>query len=131
MRVPFLIVTFAAMVGLGHWAYSQNLDTQASIRAVQALQDQIGAERERLDRLEEEWAYQRRPDRLRALVDLNFERLQLIPMTPQHFGTAREVGPRPRIDPNVDLVADAILADILQSSGSSRAVPSQLGEVAE
>ena len=64
MRVSFMIVTFAAVVGLGHWAYSQNIDTQASIRAVQALQDQIGAERERLDRLEEEWAYQRRPDRL-------------------------------------------------------------------
>lgn len=127
MRVSFMIVTFAAVVGLGHWAYSQNIDTQASIRAVQALQDQIGAERERLDRLEEEWAYQRRPDRLRALVDLNFERLQLIPMTPQHYGAVSEIGPRPR----VDLVADAILADILQSSGSSRAVQSQAEEADE
>ncbi|MEL6531740.1 MAG: cell division protein FtsL [Pseudomonadota bacterium] len=127
MRVSFMIVTFAAVVGLGHWAYSQNIDTQASIRAVQALQDQIGAERERLDRLEEEWAYQRRPDRLRALVELNFERLQLIPMTPQHYGAVSEIGPRPR----VDLVADAILADILQSSGSSRAVQGQAEEAEE
>ena len=116
-----ILVTFAAtasMVGFGYWAYSQSLATQESLDDVAALQSEIGELRERLEVLQDEWAYLNRPDRLRALADMNFDRLGLIQMTPQHFGRVTEVAPP---EP-VDLVADAILADILQSSASMRVV---------
>ncbi|MEN0079277.1 MAG: cell division protein FtsL [Pseudomonadota bacterium] len=116
MRVVITLAATLGMVGLGYWAYSQSLETQASLDAVADLQEQIGAERERLEKLQDEWAYLNRPDRLRALADLNFDRLQLIQMTPQHFGDVTEV-PAP---PPTDAIADAILADILQSSASLR-----------
>jgi hypothetical protein len=80
-----------AVIGLGYWAYHQNILTQHSIREVEQLQRQIGIERERLSVLRAEWAYLNRPDRLRELADLNFERLGLMPMTPEHFGDVHQV----------------------------------------
>ncbi|WJY21468.1 cell division protein FtsL [Fontisubflavum oceani] len=80
-----------AVIGLGYWAYHQNILTQHSIREVEQLQRQIGVERERLSVLRAEWAYLNRPDRLRELADLNFERLGLMPMTPEHFGDVHQV----------------------------------------
>jgi hypothetical protein len=80
-----------AVIGLGYWAYSQTILTQAAIRDVERLQAQIGAESERLSVLRAEWAYLNRPDRLRELVDFNFERLQLLPMVPEQFGAVAEL----------------------------------------
>jgi len=94
-----------AVIGLGYWAYHQTILTQAAIRDVERLQQEIGAERERLSILRAEWAYLNRPDRLRELVDFNFERLQLLPMVPEQFGTVAELpSPRPDPDPFADLL---------------------------
>ena len=39
-----------------------------------------------------EWAYLNRPDRLRALADLNFEKLRLIELNTKHFDDLMTVG---------------------------------------
>ncbi|MBF9049516.1 cell division protein FtsL [Roseobacter sp. HKCCD9010] len=91
MRGFASLLAALAVIGLGYWAYHQNILTQHSIREVEQLQRQIGVERERLSVLRAEWAYLNRPDRLRELADLNFERLGLMPMTPEHFGDVHQV----------------------------------------
>lgn len=78
-------------MGLAFWAYHQNYQTQAVMKETRALQSEIGALRERLSVLRAEWAYLNRPDRLRDLADLNFDRLKLFPLSPEQFATADQI----------------------------------------
>jgi len=48
MRGVFSFLTACAVIGLGYWAYHQNIQTQHSIRDVERLQRAISVERERL-----------------------------------------------------------------------------------
>ncbi len=92
MRSLFFIVCATFVVGLAYWAYTENYKTQAALKEVRALQKQIAHEKETIAVLNAEWAYLNRPDRLRDLVDLNFEDLKLIPLAPSHFGDSEMVG---------------------------------------
>lgn len=85
MRSLFYVTLSLAVMALGFWAYRENYRTQESLREVRALRVGIGAAQARLDRLAAEWAYLNRPDRLRDLADLNFERLALMPLPPEAF----------------------------------------------
>ena len=80
-----------AVIVLGFWAYRENYATQASLREVRELRAEIASAQARLDRLHAEWAYLNRPDRLRDLADLNFQRLELLPMRPEAFAGVEEV----------------------------------------
>lgn len=114
MRGFLTILATFGVIGLGYWAYHQNIQTQVAIREVDRLHRAIGAERERLAMLQDEWAYLTRPDRLRELADLDFDRLQLLPMTPEQFGEAGQIAYPPS-------QADLLLADdaeLLQNSAS-------------
>ena len=73
-------VTFASLVGLAFWAYQENIKTKNAIAHTEKLQKEIGIAGARLSILNAEWAYLNRPDRLTELVDLNFGRLQLVPL---------------------------------------------------
>lgn len=88
-----LLYLLAAMVvmGLAFWAYRENYRTQAQIDQMQAVQRDIAGLRENLGVLRAEWAYLNRPNRLRQLVDMNFERLRLAPVQANQFGTARNI----------------------------------------
>ena len=103
-----LFGAFALVVmGLAYWAYFENYKTQEALRTASSLQREIGASRETLSVLQAEWAYLNRPDRLADLAALNFERLQLQPITRNQFGALKEVGyPLPEFD------IDALLGSV-------------------
>ncbi|MEM7471360.1 MAG: cell division protein FtsL [Pseudomonadota bacterium] len=88
----FLFGLFAlAVMGLAYWAYSENYKTQDTLRSAADLQREIGNSRETLAVLQAEWAYLNRPDRLADLAALNFEKLQLLPITRDQFGLVTQV----------------------------------------
>ena len=91
MRSVLYVLSFLALIALGFWAYRENYATQAALKEVEALQSQIIGLHEALTVQKAEWAYLNRPDRLRELTVLNFERLGLMPMEPSQFGTPTEI----------------------------------------
>ena len=114
MRGFPLFLAALAVIGLGYWAYHQTILTQETIREVERLQRDIGAERERLAVLRAEWAYLNRPDRLRELADFNFDRLGLLPMVPEQFGVMAEL-PMPR--PPEEIPGDLLLGSASTAEG--------------
>ncbi len=91
MRPLFYLVCSVFVISLAYWAYKENYKTQAALRMVKQLQQQIAQEKETIAVLNAEWAYLNRPERLRELVDLNFPDLGLIPLLPSHFGDSEMV----------------------------------------
>jgi len=96
MRVVVALVLAASVLALAFWAYQENYRTRQAMADMLTLQREIGDLHERRAVLRAEWAYLNRPERLRELVALNFDRLRLLPMTPDHFGRLDQVAyPRP------------------------------------
>ncbi|WP_112308861.1 cell division protein FtsL [Pseudogemmobacter bohemicus] len=103
MRPVLYVFTFLSVIALGFWAYRENYATQEVLREVRVLQREIAGLREGLSVQKAEWAWLNRPDRLRDLVSLNFERVPLMPMEPGQFGaTASVVYPVPEV-PAIEL----------------------------
>jgi len=91
MRSLLYVVTALAVIGLAFWAYHENYRTQEAQAKAQELQRAIGAARARLRVLNAEWAYLNRPDRLMALVEMNYDKLGLMPLQPRQFGRIDQV----------------------------------------
>ncbi|WP_300055972.1 cell division protein FtsL [uncultured Roseobacter sp.] len=91
MRTVLYILTTMAVIGLAFWAYRENYATQAALADTRDLRQDIRAAHERLAVLRAEWAYLNRPDRLRDLVEINFNRLELLEMRSEQFGLVRQV----------------------------------------
>ncbi len=110
MRGILFAVSAIIVMALGYWAYSENYKTQDALREAASLQRAIGVSRETLSVLEAEWAYLNRPQRLHDLAALNFERLQLLPITPEQFGDVVQVAypPREIIVPELSQPVDVI-----------------------
>lgn len=102
MRSLFYILTALAVIGLAAWAYNENYKTQAALREVSELNREIAHLRETLGVLRAEWAYLNRPDRLRDLADLNFDRLGLLPLSPDQFGRVDQI-PYPVEEADIEL----------------------------
>ncbi|MEL7026587.1 MAG: cell division protein FtsL [Pseudomonadota bacterium] len=91
MRALFYITSLLGVMGLAIWAYQENYRTQASLRDVERLSAEIADLRGTLAVLNAEWSYLNRPERLRELADMNFDRLGLLPLRPDHFGRIDQV----------------------------------------
>ncbi len=91
MRSLLYLCTALAVIGLAAWAYRENHMTQQAMNERRALEREIATLTEAISIQRTEWAYLNRPDRLRELVDVNFERLKLVPVTAQHFGEIGQI----------------------------------------
>lgn len=91
MRSVLYVLTAVAVIGLAFWAYRENYRTQAALDRAENLQIQIADTRARLGMLRAEWAYLNRPERLRELAGINFDRLGLMSFAPEQFGRADQV----------------------------------------
>ncbi len=91
MRSVFYILSVLSVMALAIWAYRENHQTQQAMAETAQLRREIRSLREALGVQRAEWAYLNRADRLSELADLNFLRLQLLPMTGQQFGRIDEI----------------------------------------
>ena len=115
MRSLFVLLSALGIMGLAYWAYQENYATQLALRDVEALQRDIGDLREELGVLRAEWAYLNRPDRLRELADINFDRLGLLPLAPQQFGRVDQITfPNAALGPITNAVDVVGLLDVQQ-----------------
>lgn len=105
---PFLyIATALSVMALALWAYQENYRTQAALSQVEELNREIGEVRQAIGVLRAEWAYLNRPDRLRELALLNFDRLGLVPLSPDQFARAGQIA-YPRAAPTLLPATDEV-----------------------
>lgn len=103
MRTLMYVLAAVAVMGLAFWAYNENYRTQSQIDEMQIVQNEIASLRENLGVLRAEWAYLNRPERLRELVDINFDKLRLAPVQSGQFGGPRNIDyPDPNAIPDPD-----------------------------
>lgn len=91
MRSILYVLTALAVIGSAFWAYHENYKTQAALDHAQELHRKISQTRARLGMLRAEWAYLNRPDRLRELAVINYDRLELMVFSPEQFGRVDQV----------------------------------------
>lgn len=91
MRLLAVVTGIVVLMGLAFWTYRENYRTQAVIDEMRVVQREIASLRDELSVLNAEWAYLNRPDRLRQLVQMNFDRLRLVPLTSDQFAGAGNI----------------------------------------
>ncbi|WP_071798127.1 cell division protein FtsL [Natronohydrobacter thiooxidans] len=91
MKSLLYLCTALGVIALAAWAYRENHLTQQAMNERRALEREIALLNETISIQRAEWAYLNRPDRLRELVDVNFEQLRLVPVTGAHFGEIGQI----------------------------------------
>lgn len=110
MRSILFVLSALMVMGLAYWAYNQNYRTHNALKEAEELQREIGQMRETLNVLRAEWAYLNRPERLRDLAELNYDKLGLLPLMPEQFGEIGKVAypapDLPEIVETIDVVGE-------------------------
>jgi hypothetical protein len=120
MRTLLLILAALTVIGTGFWAYRENYATQAALDEAAALNARITDAKARLAVLGAEWAYLNRPDRLRDLAELNFDRLGLMPLRAEHFARPADLQ---RLVPPVDPLPRMIITNSIALSSEGAEQP--------
>ena len=109
MRPVLYITIFVTVMALAFWAYRENYATQRALREVTDLQQKIASLSEALSVQHAEWAYLNRPDRLRDLAALNYDRLGLLPLEPEQFGQVDQTAyPPSQLPVDMPLVLETV-----------------------
>lgn len=124
MRSILYLVTALAVIGLATWAYRENHLTQQAMNTRASLEREIARLEAEIAVQRVEWAYLNRPDRLRALVDVNFAALQLVPITAEHFGEIDDIAyPAPQT--RLELGAGVEVFGSLRTLSGTRDTPTE------
>ena len=113
MRNSLAILAALIEMGLAFWAYQENYKTQATLRELEKLHLAIAKEREALNMLKAEWAYLNRPENLRELAFINYDRLQLLPLESRQFGRVDQI-PYPEAVPRLLGSVEVMGQEVLQ-----------------
>ena len=89
--ITYILVTIT-VISLAFWAYQESYRAKSTLNLIRTVNKDIHFIQEKLGVLRVEWAYLNRPDRLRALADLNFEKLRLIELNTKHFDDLMIIG---------------------------------------
>ncbi len=90
-NVLILLIGLACAGSAAFWAYHENYKTKAALDDMGKVRAEIATLRETLGVLRAEWAYLNRPDRLQELVNLNFDRLGLVPFEANQFANVAQL----------------------------------------
>lgn len=90
-NVLILLIGLAISGSAAFWAYHENYKTKAALDEMGKVRRDIALLRETLGVQRAEWAYLNSPDRLRELVNLNFDRLGLMPFESNQFAEVAQV----------------------------------------
>lgn len=104
MRTLLYLSCVITVLGLAFWAYRENYRTQASLDTMRGVQREIAALHDDLGVLQAEWAYLNRPERLRELVSLNFEKLRLVPIDSGQFVDVGQIDYAKPPEPIADMI---------------------------
>lgn len=99
LRTFLSVAAAVAVMALAFWAYRENYATQQALKDQRAVQREIAELREAIAVHRAEWAFLNRPDRLADLTAAGFDRLGLLPMTPDQFARIGELPVPPPPEP--------------------------------
>ena len=85
MRSILYLIVAMVVMSLAFWASREKYRTQDALNEMEGVQREIAGLREQLVVLRAEWAYLNRPARLRELVALNADKLNLKPINSGQF----------------------------------------------
>lgn len=119
MRTLAYVLCLVSVMGLAFWAYRENYRTQSALTEKTRVEREIAQLREDLGVLRAEWAFLNRPERLRELVALNFDRLGLVPLDSGRFMDIGHVD-YPKAPPPPDPATDAEALDAATADRTGR-----------
>jgi cell division protein FtsL len=77
MRILLYIVGIVSFLLLAGLSYSQNYATRDTLTQIEQIKSDIVQKQKELYALQDEWSYLNRPERIKNLVTINYQYLQM------------------------------------------------------
>ena len=118
-----LLVSMAAVIAVSIWAYNVNYRTRLAFDRLDGLRRDLGAEREAVQVLRVEWAWLNAPGRLKRLVAMHHDRLELSALEAERYSFVATVPYPPAVSLDERMLAE--LADITNSAEAPQPEPEE------